>query len=192
MNFFFFTFIAQNLFPPNPWNWLTEPLGFDRNQIKNQCSRLGINFSKSFQWNRPNKFLYIEGCLSWNCRRRFFPYANFLAHFFFVSMNSLRSTDARFTFVNFLFLLKFSSRFLYPTPASSKISDLWNGTFCSPGLNPSTVTVIENLKKKKFAIILWGYWFPKRSCTHTVKCFRNIVKSTRYQIVFTISRLIWI
>ena len=30
--FFYFTFIAQNLLT-------AEPLGFDRNQVKNQCSR---------------------------------------------------------------------------------------------------------------------------------------------------------
>ena len=37
--FFFFSFIAQNLLPPNPWNWLPEPLGFDQTQVKNYWSK---------------------------------------------------------------------------------------------------------------------------------------------------------
>ena len=41
---------------PNPWEWLNEPLGFDRTQLMNHCTRLSTNNDK----NSFLSFLFIH------------------------------------------------------------------------------------------------------------------------------------
>ena len=50
MNFIYFIFIAQNFLLLNPWNWLTEPLEFDRTQVKNHCLKESIHTKSGGQF----------------------------------------------------------------------------------------------------------------------------------------------
>ena len=66
VNFIFFTFIAQNILPPNPWNWLTEPLVFDRIQVKNHCYRKRNESYRILVTKNKSVFFFFTSQPSWN------------------------------------------------------------------------------------------------------------------------------
>ena len=70
MTLIYFTFIAQNLLPPKPWNWLTKPLGFDRttgSPVKNHWVTVTLGETMTWEdfWKIMREYL---AKIYWNMR----------------------------------------------------------------------------------------------------------------------------